>query len=168
MSDDFLCFRVSRLRWLVSTMRLRSGGLDAYCKFLLRLCRLPSLTESRSVASHAPVSHHLHFGTCANRSAFLCTGNNLRQDLLPSFCWKCHWIQVRKSLTLTLTSRDTVVKLLQDLKTNVDFQHYHKGKSLNPVYWSVITSESALLFLNWLTCHKLSHKVWMCSIIKDS
>lgn len=43
-----------------------------------------------------------------------------------------------------------------------------QGECLNPVFWSMVTSGSALLFLNWLTCHKLSHKVWMCSIIKDS
>lgn len=37
--------RVSRLRWLVSLVRLRPGGLDACCRFLQRLCRRSSLTE---------------------------------------------------------------------------------------------------------------------------
>lgn len=43
-----LCFRASRLRWLVSSVRRRSGGLEACCRFLLRLCRRSSLIELRS------------------------------------------------------------------------------------------------------------------------
>lgn len=90
-------FRASRLRWLVSSVRRRPGGLDACCRFLPRPCRPSSLTESQSVASHAPASYPPYFCPCANWLALLSTGDDLRQDLLPSVCGKCHWIQVRKS-----------------------------------------------------------------------
>lgn len=37
--------RVSHLRWLVSLVRLKPGGLDACCRFLQRPCRQSSLIE---------------------------------------------------------------------------------------------------------------------------
>lgn len=44
----FFPFRASRLRWLVSSVRLRPGGLDACCRFPQRPCRQSSLIELRS------------------------------------------------------------------------------------------------------------------------
>lgn len=84
-------FRVSRLRWLVSSAKPRPGGLAVCCRFPPRHCRPSSLTESQSVASRAPVIIP-YFCTCASWLAFSSSGDDLWQDLLPSVCGKCHRI----------------------------------------------------------------------------
>lgn len=71
MPAGVLFFRVSRLRWLVSSVRLRPGGLDACCRFPPRPYRPSSLTESQSVSSHAQVSKPPCFCTCEKLSSSL-------------------------------------------------------------------------------------------------